>query len=778
VARLTRWFRREPVPAEPEGVDPELWAIFQGRDGVQHPELLKAAEEIRHQLQAEPPPQADPQFQARLRVNLVREARTKRPGRVRTRRLALPLTATLGIAGLAAVAVVVASLVAIPLEQGQVKVKAAVAGHHELSVTQAIQISFNRPMDEAAVVQGLKIKPAVSFQANWSNPETLVISPAHGLAPNVGYVVTIPKPDVKAQNGAEATSAIVIPFGTGAAPTTPQGQIPTLVSVTHDAVTEGVTTLSYMPDGALMVLSSGITLAVPSSAPSPDPSASPSASSITPATPTSTFGTLYVLNPSLRTVATDALGAVASPDSQEIAYWTPGSNGTLSLEVVAASGSGSPQTLASSPDPDPGLAWLDNGDLLYAAAGQLQQVSLDGQITTVDPKVLVGPSGYFSLSPSAQALFARPSGVPTIYSLPTGAATGLNDLVGVPAWSSSGSVLAYTSSANGGETVQLSSDLGAQSQVLLTEPAGIQVSDLSFDPTGTYLAYVSATSGQSSQLNALDVQSQVSGALGSLTAASDPTWDPMGDQLSALDGVPSTTSQDVETLLLSGGPQPPASDDTAADTALATASSLAQFQVSSSPTALTEISALLAPGDNLAQSVLLPGKFDRYYAVSSTPTAAGSTSYSVDLHLVRDATTSSGPAFLPETVIVQTAGTSPLISDITQGSLTPVPTGPSVVSVSATSSSSGTTVFVLHFNADLNPITVGSQSITLSVGGHLISGAQFDYAALTRSETVTVSALPVGAVTLTVAAPLADVDNTPMQAPYQVVLQPEPATAG
>ena len=775
MARFLPWHKRQPAP--PEGVDAEMWAILRTRDGRSDPELVRAAAEIRARLQAQPPAEPDPEFRARLRANLMREARATGKSRVPPRRLALPFFATLGIAGAAALAVVVASVVAFPLARGQVNVQAAVAGHHDIPVTQAIRISFNRPMDETAVTRGLHISPAVSYQATWPNPKTLVISPAHGLAPNVGYVVTIPQPDIKAQNGALAPTALVLPFGTGSVPSTPRGQIPTVVSVTHVAVTSGATSLSYMPDGALMVLSSSTPVAVPASAQSPSPSPSPTATAGQPAAPGLSFGTLYVLSPSLRTVAFKAEGAVASPDSQEIAYWTPGNGGTLELDVVAANGSGTPETLASSAESNPGLAWLDNGDLIFAAAGQLRKVSLDGAITTVDPTVNVDPSGFFTVSPSAQALYASPGGVPTIYSLPSGSANPLPNLVGGPAWSADGNDLAYVAATDGAEAIDLTSDLGTQITAVLSAPAGVRLSGLSFDPTGNYLTYVTTAPGQPSQLNAVDVQSKASGPVGTLTAVSNPVWAPSGNQLSALVEVSGTT-QDVSSLLLSGGPQPSPAGDPAAAAALATASDLAQVQVTAGPAAEADISALLAPGTSIAPSVLLPGRFDRFYAVSTTPTAPGSTSFSVALNLVRDATSSAGPAYLPETVTVQTAGTSPLISNIAPGAITPVPTGPLVVSVAATTSSIGTTVFAIHFDSDLNPLTVGAQSISLSVGGQVVSGAQFNYSALTRTETVTVNGLPAGAVTLTVSPPLADIDNTLMRSAYQVVLQPQPVSAG
>jgi hypothetical protein len=684
---------------------------------------------------------------------------------------------TLVAAGVAIATVVALSTGTLPLGAGQVKVRAAVAGHHEIPVTKAIQLSFNQPMDEAAVVEGLRISPAVSYQTSWPNPKTLVISPAQGLAPNVGYVVTIAATAARAQNGSKASAEIVIPFSTTSTPSTPIGQTPSVVSVTTLAVGHGITSLSYTPDGALMVLSSGWLEANSSSSPSASTptAAAPQPSASATARPGPAAGTVYLLSPSLRVVAVDAIGAVSSPDGEQIAYWSPQADGSQALEVVAASGSGSPQTLATSADSDPGLGWLDDGDLLFAVAGQLREVSLDGQISAVDPTVQLDPSGFFTLSPSAQSLFARPGGVATAYSLPGGAASTLTNLVGLPTWSLAGSELAYVANVGGRQTIESSADSGAQSAVLLTAPQGVQLSDLSFDPTGTYLAYTSALLGQDPQLGAIDVQSRVAAALGALTYVSDPVWAPAGGQLSELAGTAGTDSQDVDTLLLSGTPLPPVGDGTAAESALSTTTSLGQLQLTQGPTSLASITALLAPGTTFAPSILQPGKFDHAYAVSTTPTAADASTYTVELRLVRDASSSAGAAFLPETVTVQTSGLSPLITDIVPGTLTPVPTGPLVVSASATIIKTGATIFAIQFNSDLNPLTAGPQSITISVGGKAVSPLQFDYSPLTRTETVTAQSLPSGAVTLTVSPPLADVNNTQMQSSYQVMLQPVPA---
>jgi hypothetical protein len=667
------------------------------------------------------------------------------------------------------VAVVVVSLVVLPRPGGTVNVRAAVSGNHQVAVTAAIRLGFNQPMDESAVNQGLKITPAVSFLTSWPDSKTLVISPQNGLAPNVGYVVTIAQADTRAQNGAQAAAEVVIPFGTGSAPPTPQGSPPSLVSITPDASVNGAASISYGEDGSLLVLSSGGLGAVSSSPPASSPSpasAEPSPS----ASPASDGSTLYLLNPSPQLVATAALGAIFSPDSQEIAYWTPEAGGALALEVISASG-GTPETLATSDDSDPGLAWLDDGDLLYASAGQLRQVSLDGQITSVYSEVQLAPSGFFALSPSSQELFTTPAQVPTVYSLASGTSNSLPGLVGLPAWTPSGSELGYVNQSGGLAAIELSADGGAQSTQLLQAPSGVELGDLSFDPTGSYLAYTASGTGEQSQLDLVDVRSQIVGPLGSFAAVSDPVWAPSGDQLSTLAEATGSGTMEVDSLLLSGTGQSSAGGDAAQDLALSTAASLAQLQVTDAAGSPSSINALLAPGASLGSTILLPGKFDRFYAVSASPTSAGATTCTVELHLVRDATSSAGPAYLPEVVTVQTEGSSPLITAISQGALTPVPLGPLVLSASASTTASGGTVVEIQFNSDLNPATVGPESISIDDDGQVVPDLGFSYAPLTRTETVTAPSLAPGALTLTVSAPLADVDNTTMRSPFQVVLQ-------
>jgi hypothetical protein len=445
--------------------------------------------------------------------------------------------------------------------------------------------------------------------------------------------------------------------------------------------------------------------------------------------------------------------------------------------VISASG-GTPETLATSDGSNPGLAWLDDGDLLYASAGQLHEVSLDGQITSVFPEVRLAPSDFFTLSPSSQQLFTTPAGVPTVYSLTSGTSSPIPGLVGLPAWTLSGSEMGYVDQSGGSAAIELSSDGGVQSTQLLSAPSGVELGGLSFDPTGSYLAYTTTGTGEQAQLELVDVQSQIVGSLGSFAEVGDPVWAPSGDQLSALAEATGSDTVDVYSLLLSGTGESRPAGDAAQDLALSAAASLAQLQVTDSASSQSSINALLAPGASLGSTILLPGRFDRFYAISATPTSSGATTYTVDLRLVRDANGSAGPAYLPELVTVQTAGASPLITVVSQGALTPVPLGPLVLSASASVTSSGAVVVEIQFNSDLNPATVGSESISLDANGQAVPNLEFNYAPLTRTETVTAPSLTPGALTLTVSAPLADVDGTPMHGTFQVVLQAGSANPG
>ncbi|MGH7608536.1 MAG: Ig-like domain-containing protein [Candidatus Dormibacteria bacterium] len=759
--RPWRWGRPRSAP------DPELEAIFP-RDA--EPDLLEAATLIHRLIGATPRPQPDPAFQARLRARLVGPAARHVPTR-RRRPWGLALGAGSALAAAVAVAVVLVEVVGTPPHSSPVSVTTQVSGQRQVPVTQPITLHFNQAMDEAAVDKGLTIAPAVAFKTSWTSPTTLVISPANGLAPNQTYVVSIAKSAAVSAAGNQAAAAIVIPFGTSTTPTPVLGQPPALVSATEAATTSGPATLGYAPDGALLVLASGGLLPPPTAgaSPSPSPTTSPSASPTSSSPGHPAVPSLYALNPAPQLLATDVTMPSVSPDSQNIAYWSPQPNGLLALEVVP-SGGGSPHALATSAETDPGLAWLDSADLLYSAAGNLWKVSLDGLASAAFPSVQLDPTGFFSLAPGGSAIFTTSGGVPSVYDLATGLSNPLTGILGVPTWSASGAELAYVAASGGRQSIVLASGTGSGPAQLLIAGVGVGLSAATLDPSGQFLVYTASALGATPELVGLNVRSKVASSISGLTGVSDPVWAPAGDQVSVLTSGSGQGGVAVETLLLSGTAAGSAPDPQAGS-ALVAASKLAQLQVNAPPDAAQQIQSLLGPGLSLPPTALLPGHFDRFFVLSSTASASSAGVYMVDLHLVRDATSNGRAAYLDEQVTVQTSTTPSLITALSQGRLTPIPIGPVVVQATLTSQAGGGGSFTITFNSDLDRGTVGAQSISLSAGAQALGGLEFSYSALTRTVTVSVPSLPQSAVTLTVGPPLADVHGTLMQSPYQVVLQ-------
>ncbi len=781
---------RSPRAPEPARDEAELRAIAHAGGESDGSGFLESAASIRHLVRQHPPAAADPNFQGRLRGELVRGARLQAEPRPKRRRwgLTLPLSFGAGVAALAALSLVLAQVMTRPPQAptAAVQAKASVSGQQQVATTKAITVSFNQPMVEQAVVAGLNIEPAVAYRTSWPNSKTLVISPVDGLAPNVGYVVTIAKPAAKAQSGAQAPANVVIPFGTGDAPTTPEGQVPQLVSTSPVAISTGQTALTYLPNGALLVQSSGVQLLPPpgqiaaaSPSPSPTPTESPSPSA--PPSPAgggsgapSAVGNLYTLDPAVTQLAQGASGALPSPDGQQVAYWAPGASGTLDLEVVGVGG-GSAEQLATTAYRDPSLAWLDDGDLLYPDAGELLQVNLAGQFGGLYRQIPVGPSGAFSLSPDGTRVLAWPQGVPTLYQLSQGGSMAApSGTTPGAAWSPTSTALAFVDQQAGVDSLELDQLPSGHVTTLLGAPPGVQLGSLSFDPSGSYLSYVATAAAGGGQLGVVDVQSGAQRQLGNLGQVSDPVWSPAGGQVSLLVTDPSSGVQTVTTLLLSGTPQVVNPPQQPAASARNLATELAQIQVAGGPLALTQITALLAPGSDLAPTTLFPGKFQRFYTVSSTATSPGAATYAVQVRLVRVADDGQGVGFLPETVTVDTAGASPVVSGVALGTWTAVSRGPQVLSVGSHTLADGTTVISIEFDSDLDPATVGPQSITLSAGGQPVSRLRLAYSGLTRTVTGTLGQLPAGALTLTVSQPLADIDGTPIQSPFQVLLQPGP----
>ena len=737
-------------------VEDELAMVFpqsQDPDG----RLLATARQLHELLTTVRIEEAEPNYRAHLRASLLAEHRARSSLREpRRHRVGSLFGVGLGLAGLAMLGVVLVSVLVLPPGPRQVVVQASVQNNPRVAVNQAIDLSFNQPMVESSVDQGLRIQPALTVSTAWNSATRLSIRPLHQLVPNVAYEVTISRKAARAQDGATPLSNIVIPFGTAPLSATPVGYPPSLVAVSQVATVDQPTALQYAPDGQLLVLAQG---ALAQGAASP--AAVPGAAGV------------YSLSSPAALLAPGAAGPQPSPDSQSLAYWSSAGS-SAELEVVPLGGGGQPQVVASSPDPDPVASWVNDSTLLYSGGQGLLEANLDGQVTAMFPFVKLGPSGFFEVAPGLTALYAEPQGIPTLYNLGTGSSLRLTGIQGVPVFSSNGSQVAYVALSGGRDSVVVASSTGAAPRAVVVAPAGVALSQLAFSPGGQYIAYVATTPGVGSQLGALALATGTSHLITSLSGVSLPVWSPEGTAISLVQNTGG--GSEVLTIQLSVPPGAGAAGAGAAAAALDTASTLAQLQVSGGPGALTAIQGLLAPGTTIPTTSLLPGHFDRFYAISSTASSSGSSVYQVQLELLRDPTGGLPAQYLDETASVSVTGTTGELTALTLGQPTALPPGPMVISATASSTAPGSVTFVLQFDADLDPATVGTQSVQLTQAGTQVPGVQVAYQASSRQVVVTATGLGSGTLVLTVGAPLSDVDHTLISPPYELSLPALPAS--
>jgi Bacterial Ig-like domain len=739
--------------------DPELDALF--RDD---PSLRETARLLRA---ARPDPVPDPYFRNRLRSQLLAEGRQAlRPrGARRWLRLGPAHLAWAGAAvGTAAIAATALALFGTHVTDHQtVTAYSTIAARHAVSPSDVITVSFNQPMDHAAVEAGLRIEPATQVTTSWQG-DNLVITPVHHLSGNTPYTVTIAKPALVAASGATATKTLQIAFGTAPTPPpAPAVATPPALHPTALGSVAGGSSLLFAPDGSV-VSTAGyppVTGASPAATGSPSPSgsstptASGSASPSTSPTAAGPASPALLEYPSSGTPVT--LGAAVSaaafaPGGSTLA--TAASDGNGGSDIVVSQPDGSQEhQLVDSPAPVVALTWASNDRIVYATAGEIDQVQLSGAAQTLStPTAKVA-----ALAPGGAYAYLAPGGGQDgqLLDVSTGAVRGLAGATGDAVFSGDGSTLAWVSQAAAQPallTEPVAQDAAATVSVL--EP-GANIGALALNRDGTRIAYTLTPAGGAAETVIAQVPSGTAVAVG--PAAQKAVFSSTGDQVAFLTQTPSGVEAQVAAI---SGPATPSSS---ASVPVAASSTLRAFVDAQGRGDVNALLPLTANG--VAAAANTPPGLTRSYIVDATLEPDGTVQASVEL--IVDGTATLPVRIADESLTLTSSGAGqPYL--ITGLSITPLhiqAAGPHVLSVNGAPSGSNF-VIQISFDSDLNPTTVAA-AINVSTADGVRLNPAVVYDADTRTAIITLPAAGKRQLDVTVGSSLLDVNGQSIANAFQ-----------
>ena len=741
-------------------LDPELEELF--RDD---PELLETAQLVHA---ARPGAEPDPRFRNRLRGQLLAEAARGR-GLRRWWRLGPAHFAWGGAAvGVVLIGATVLTFLSNHPADRTITAISDLTAQHSVNPNNVIQVRFNQPMDENAVVSGVRIQPATEVSYSW-NGNNLVITPVHHLSGNTPYTVTIAQSAVRAASGVTAATPISIRFATAPTPPPAPSAPPTLTPVVvGDTGSDGLGgALLFAPDGSL-VATDGV---LPASASTPPPSASPSPSPSPTATPEGTVdngataagqtvdfpsgGTPSQLGPL-------ASAAAFSPNGTYLAAAVDDGNGGSRIVVSLSDGS-QRSRLFDLPTLITALTWSSNDRIIFTDGATIQGVDLSKQwarLYTVE----FGGGTIAALDPGGLYAYVAPgSGTGgALLNIDAGTAEVLQGSTSDVAFSSDGSTVIWSDSSTSQTRLwmqQVSQNAPASVSVL---DSSATVSDITVDQDGDEAAYVmaNAVSGSTQLVVAqmpsgtpLAVEPAASNASGLALSAG-------GDQIAYLTSDGTGAAPSVEQAAVPGasaahtGPQiPPA--------ASATLRAFVDAQVRGD---LATLATLSGPNADAADNT--PQNLSRAYVISTYLQADGGVSASIEL-IVDPTATHASAEVASETLTLSGSATGHgyVVSGILSTPLRDEATGPHVVQVTS-STEGGDTVLDVSFDSDLNPGSVaGAVQVLAADGNPLPSSTVYD--ADTRTATVTISDAPAGVLTLEISTALADVDGQTLAHSFQ-----------
>ncbi|MDQ6855727.1 MAG: Ig-like domain-containing protein, partial [Candidatus Dormibacteraeota bacterium] len=658
--------------------------------------------------------------------------------------------------GVALAAVAVFTVARTPVQDHQVTAASPVADFHAVSPNNVITVAFNEPMNQAAVVAGLHIRPATQVTTSWQG-NNLLITPTHHLAGNTPYTVTIDRKAARSAGGSLAASDIHISFGT--APTPPPA--PSVTELSAQALAP-VSVSSQLISGG-----GGTVIATASTAHATTP-ASPSPTSSSTASPTATAGATQPANATASPTPTASASATATPTSTgELVAMTSGggvidlgpaassaalapnglrlvaavptSSGT-SIEVVSLDGT-QHRALATLATGTLATGWLSNDTALVAEADRIVSVDLVGRVSTITP-LPAGTSRVIFSTSGGHAFAGNTSRDGELIDLANGQSRQLSGSRETAAFSGDGQVVAWVD-ASADPARLLTSPVGrdAAATVPLDHPAN-SIAAIALDRAGTHVAVSDQPPTDGGELEILALPS--GSVLAHTAAARAPVYSTSGDRIAFIAGgsakiatVPGAVAGTVVNALPDG--------------AAGALNAFVDAQVQGNATALTTLS-----GSGVDAAGATPHGLSRAYVISAVANSDGTVAATTRL-IVDPSAAHPAASFADEALVLSPKdGGGYVVTSLNAGHLKDEPIGPHVVSVVPLSGS--TLVMRVSFDSDLRPDSVsGAITVTTKSGRSLTVTTTYDVN--TRTATITTGVPADTAVTLHVGTGLVDVDG-------------------
>jgi Big-like domain-containing protein len=753
--------------------DPELEELFQDPAHREVVDLLKTSRP------AAPP--LDPHFRNYLRAKLMTEARRTLQPRASRPWFRFSLTPKAMAPAMAAVAAgfLVVLGVEVYLNNNQ-RTPAPVADVHaiqnktDVATAEPIRIPFSGSFDKAAVEQTVEIEPATSVSTHWEG-NTLVIIPNHPLAPNTTYTVrlkpnAVPTPSVNPAASPAATpkpavapTPVVVHFTTARAPIPPVVP-PSFKSVGvsygfDNRLADSGTILSaaWTPSDQLLVTRPAGQAGYGSTN-SPLAGASPSAIPATDVWLMSTLGT------PIRIVAPGGSFPAAAPSGGLFASWRVSSANQANLEIHDLQGVLQGTVATISGMPDRAAVWLGVDRVAYVSQGMLRVVDLQGNSIDV-PAVNIN-HGSMAASPSGQLLAVESVSGPLVIHVNAPTSTvGLRAGATGFAWSARGDLAFVVQQATGTDLFAASG--GRDVHLIASSPSGQTWSDLNWAPDGASLLLANRPAGSSGPdvhmllINADGTAPTAFGPQGSEYSA--PQWSPKGDYVAF------TRGDEAGGKAFWVATTAPSDSDAAEKQALAEVDKfmLARIQ-GDSATAQDELTAAgLSAYQSGASYLLSPTgvKFNRYYPVTVQLTGTNKFLVGVRIFMAHSTVETS---FFEEQLSLVLQGQRYLIDDVKAAPTMQLGHGPTVVSFEVVETPPEEQVLV-HFDADLQPETVTSDTIQVRDANGIAVSARVTFDADNRLVTLAVKLRP-GNYRLVVSTGLTDINGVALAQTYDVPL--------